>query len=115
MKSKCAVIPLLALCSPVALVAAELELCETNQLPECHSIGWVKANVNVTGQSGWDGVLDEARWGTPSPQQRVSRDWGWKVTDERWRQAVREKGEGKRTPSFTFGCRTAARLSKAWL
>jgi len=91
----CAATPAL-LWSPVALVAAELELCETNQLPECHSIGWVKANVQGTGPGGWDGVLDEARWGRPSPQQLVSRNWDWKVSDERWRQAVREKGEGKR-------------------
>jgi len=78
------------------LSAADLELCETNQLPLCHSIGWVKANVPETGQKGWDGVLDEARWGTPSSQQLVSRNWNWAVSDERWREVVREKGEGKK-------------------
>lgn len=96
MKSKCVAISLLALWSPAALVAAGLELCETNRLPECHSIGWVKANMQADGQKGWDGILDEARWGTPSPQQAVARNWDWAITDERWQQAVLKKGEGKK-------------------
>lgn len=76
--------------------AADIELTETLQLPECHSIGWVQRNLKPTGQPAWNGVLDEAKWGTPSPQQVVGRNWDWKVTDEQWRQAVKEKGEGKR-------------------
>ena len=44
----------------------------------------------------WDGVLDEAKWGTPSPQQVVARNWDWKITDEQWREAVKQKGEGQR-------------------
>lgn len=87
---------LCAVSSLGTLVAADLELCETRPLPECHSIGWVKANLQEKGAKGWDGVLDEARWGTPSPQQRVSRNWDWDVSDARWREAVREKGEGKK-------------------
>lgn len=78
------------------LHAADIELTETLQLPECHSIGWVRANTQVKGQKNWDGVLDEAKWGTPSPQQAVERSWDWKLTDEQWQQAVKEKGEGKK-------------------
>jgi hypothetical protein len=78
------------------LHAADIELTETLQLPECHSLGWVRANTQVKGQKNWDGVLDEAKWGTPSPQQAVERSWDWKLTDEQWQQAVKEKGEGKK-------------------
>ena len=41
-------------------------------------------------------MLDEAKWGTPSPQQVVARNWDWKITDEQWREAVKQKGEGQR-------------------
>ncbi|OYW77142.1 MAG: hypothetical protein B7Z37_05740 [Verrucomicrobia bacterium 12-59-8] len=78
------------------LQAADIELTETLQLPECHSIGWVRANTQVKGQKNWDGVLDEVKWGTPSPQQAVERSWDWKLTDEQWQQAVQDKGEGKK-------------------
>jgi hypothetical protein len=65
-------------------------------LPECHSIGWVARHVAAKGPSGWDGVLDEARWGTPSPQQAVSRNWDWAIRDEDWQAAVESEGEGLR-------------------
>ena len=78
------------------LHAADIELTETLPLPECHSIGWVRANTQVKGQKNWNGVLDEAKWGTPSPQQAVERSWDWKLSDEQWQQAVKEKGEGKK-------------------
>ena len=52
------------------------------QLPECHSIGWVSASVPSKDTRSWDGVLDEARWGTPSPQQVAARNWDWKITNE---------------------------------
>lgn len=83
-----------------AACGADVELTETLQLPECHSIGWVNAWVKTDPQAknpkAWDGVLDEAKWGVPSPQQLVSRNWDWTVTDEQWKQAVAEKGEGKK-------------------
>jgi len=66
------------------------------QMPECHSLGWVSANVQSKDTKSWNGVLDEAKWGTPDPQQVVSRNWDWKVSDEQWREAVKQKGEGKR-------------------
>jgi len=66
------------------------------QLPECHSLGWVSANVQTKDTKSWNGVLDEAKWGTPDPQQVVSRNWDWKVSDEQWREAVKQKGEGRR-------------------
>lgn len=66
------------------------------QLPECHSLGWVSANVQTKDTKSWNGVLDEAKWGTPDPQQVVSRNWDWKVNEEQWREAVKQKGEGKR-------------------
>jgi hypothetical protein len=66
------------------------------QLPLCHSIGWVNAHVRQRDAGGWDGVLDEARWGIPSTQQAVARDWAWRITDEQWRRAVAAHGEGAR-------------------
>lgn len=66
------------------------------QLPECHSLGWVSANVQTKSTTSWNGVLDEAKWGTPSPQQAVARNWDWKISEAQWREAVKQKGEGKR-------------------
>ena len=94
-----AAITVLLLASLAALHAADIELTETLQLPECHSIGWVRAWVKADPQArgkGWDGVLDEAKWGTPSPRQLVVRNWARQITDEQRRQAVQQKGEGKR-------------------
>lgn len=85
---------LLTLVSPTA--AADTDISETEQLPECHSIGWVRAHTQARNQKNWDGVLDEAKWGTPSPQQAVERNWNWNLTDDQWRQAVKEKGAGKK-------------------
>jgi hypothetical protein len=83
----------------VVWAGTDIELAETNLLPQCHSIGWVSAWVKADPQArgkGWDGVLDEAKWGTPAPQQLVTRQWDWKFTDAQWAEAVRQKGEGKR-------------------
>lgn len=76
--------------------AVDIQVSEVVQLPECHSISWVNANIQSKDTKSWDGVLDEARWGTPSPQQTVGRNWDWKITDADWARAVQEKGEGKR-------------------
>lgn len=78
-----------------ALPAAEIELSEAFQLPECHSLGWVRANTQVREQKNWDGVLDEAKWGTPSPKQVLERNWNWVLTDDQWAEVVKQKGEGK--------------------
>lgn len=66
------------------------------QLPESHSLGWVNANAITKDTKSWNGVLDEAKWGTPDPQQILLRNWDWKVSDEQWREAVKQKGEGQR-------------------
>ena len=76
--------------------SADLELGETLSLPECHSLGWVRSNTQARDEKAWNGVLDEAKWGTPSPEQAVARNWSWSLTDEQWRAAVAAKGEGKR-------------------
>lgn len=81
---------------PESSRAADLELSETESLPECHSLGWVRANTQARDEKAWDGVLDEAKWGTPSPEQAVARNWSWSLTDEQWRAAVAARGEGKR-------------------
>lgn len=75
--------------------AGDLEHSETLQLPESHGIGWVSTNVQAKNSKSWDGVLDEAKWGTPSPQQVVGRNWDWKISDQQWAEVVKEKGEGK--------------------
>jgi Carbohydrate esterase, sialic acid-specific acetylesterase len=70
------------------------EWSDFSQLPASHSISWVGANVTARDTKSWDGVLDEAKWGTPSPDQVVSRNWDWKISDEAWAAAVKEKGAG---------------------
>lgn len=77
-------------------VGGGTEWSDYAQLPECHSLNWVSANVQTKSTAGWSGVLDEAKWGTPSPQQAVARNWDWKISDAQWREAVKQKGEGKR-------------------
>jgi hypothetical protein len=72
------------------------EWSEYVQLPECHSLGWVSANVQSKDTKSWNGVLDEAKWGTPDPQQAIARNWDWKVSDAQWAEVVKLRGEGKR-------------------
>lgn len=86
---------LLAVFSPPAN-AADLEIIDTLQLPECHSIGWVRAHAGVKNQQAWDGILDEVKWGTPSAGQAIERHWDWKLEDAQWREVVKQKGEGKK-------------------
>lgn len=76
--------------------AAELELTETLQLPESHSIGWVRANAGVKGQGAGNLILDETKWGTPAPGQVIEQHWDWSLTDAQWHDAVAQKGEGKK-------------------
>lgn len=76
--------------------AADVELTETLPLPECHSIGWVRAHTQPRDQPAWNGEMDEAIWGRPSQKQQVQQDWDWKLDDARWREAVDVHGEGKR-------------------
>lgn len=53
--------------------AADVEISEKLALPECHSLNWVRANT----------------------QPPSTRTWDWKLTDDEWRAAVKEKGAGK--------------------
>jgi hypothetical protein len=76
-------------------VAADLEISEAVQLPECHSIGWVRANAGVKGQ-GTNVILDEVKWGTPAAGRVIEQHWDWKLEDAQWREMVAEKGEGKK-------------------
>ncbi|TLD69187.1 hypothetical protein FEM03_18990 [Phragmitibacter flavus] len=89
------VLAIFLLSSTTTHAAADLEISENLPLPECHSIGWVKANTHAKGSKTWDGVLDEAKWGTPAPDQLVTRNWDWKLTDQQWHEAVQKHGEGK--------------------
>jgi hypothetical protein len=77
-------------------VAADIELSESLQLPECHSIGWVRVNTQPKDAGEWNAKLDEAKWGTPSENQPAARNWVWDLNREQWEKAVQEKGEGKR-------------------
>jgi hypothetical protein len=79
----------------VAANAADTEVTETLQLPECHSIGWVRSNTQPKDAGIWDAKLDEAKWGTPSEKQPAQRNWVWNLTREQWQKAVEEKGQGK--------------------
>ena len=84
--------------SPPVGVAADVDVSETVELPECHAIGWVRTHLVAKEQQGWDGKLDEAEWGVPSLAQPHVRRWDWNVTDDQWRASVAEHGEGKRQP-----------------
>ena len=53
--------------------AADVEISEKLELPESHSLNWVRANT----------------------QPASAKTWDWKLTDDQWRAAVKEKGEGK--------------------
>jgi arylsulfatase A-like enzyme len=77
-------------------MAADIELAETVQLPECHAIGWVRTHLVAKEQQGWDGKLDEASWGVPSLAQPHVRRWDWNISDERWKTGVTEHGDGTR-------------------
>jgi hypothetical protein len=79
-----------------AVSAADIEISETLQLPECHSIGWVRANAGVKGQGAGNIILDEAKWGTPAAGQVIEQHWDWKLSDAEWAEAVKQKGEGKK-------------------
>jgi hypothetical protein len=100
MKLTLTLLTILCFTPPAVLLAADLELTETLPLPQCHSLSWVNAVVKAAPQAtdprGWDGILDEARWGVPSPQQLVGRNWDFRFSDEQWAQAVKQKGEGQR-------------------
>ncbi len=75
---------------------ADIEITETLQLPECHSIGWVRANAGVKGQGAGNLILDEAKWGTPAANQVIEQHWDWNLSDAQWAEAVKQKGEGKK-------------------
>lgn len=88
---------LLAAISACSVVhAADIEVTETLQLPECHSIGWVRANAGVKTQGAGNIILDEAKWGTPAANQVIEQHWDWDLSDAQWAEAVKQKGEGKR-------------------
>ena len=76
--------------------AADVELSETLQLPECHSTDWVRANTGVKSQGTGNIILDEAKWGTPAANQVIEQHWDWKLSDAQWAEAVKQKGEGKK-------------------
>lgn len=81
---------------PAHTHAAGGEWTETLQLPECHSIGWVRAQAGVKNQGAGNLILDEAKWGTPAPGQVIEQHWDWKLSDDEWRAVVKQKGEGKK-------------------
>jgi len=87
-------LPLLFFAVHLGVQGAELELTETLQLPLSHGIGWVRVNADVQGKGGGDIILDEAKWGTPSPGQAIQQHWDWNFTDAQWAEVVKQKGEG---------------------
>lgn len=78
------------------IIAADIEITETLQLPECHSIGWVRANAGVKGQGTGNMILDEVKWGTPAANQVIEQHWDWDLSDGQWAEVVKQKGEGKK-------------------
>jgi len=89
-------ITLLAVCGIIltqGLSAGDIELSETKNLTISHSLGWVRQNLDATAREPWDGVLDEAQWGVPSPKQALARNWDIRLSDGEWSALVKEKGE----------------------
>lgn len=84
------------LLSAWSVFGADLEITETLQLPECHSLGWVRTNTVVLEKGVGSLILDEAKWGTPAPGQVISQHWDWDLSDAQWAEVVKQKGEGKR-------------------
>ncbi|MEY4485400.1 MAG: hypothetical protein RL693_2852 [Verrucomicrobiota bacterium] len=76
--------------------SADIEITETLQLPECHSLDWVRTNTGVREQDTGNLILDEAKWGTPAPGQAISQHWDWDLSDAHWAGVVKQKGEGKK-------------------
>ncbi len=77
-------------------LSSDIEITETLQLPECHSLDWVRTNTGVREKHTGSLILDEAKWGTPSPGQAVNQHWDWDLSDAQWAEAVKLKGEGKK-------------------
>jgi len=74
MKHLLILVAALLLIPPAALDAADLELTESIQLAECHSLGWARNNSNQASQ----------------------KTGAWVVDPVLWKQAVEKKGEGKK-------------------
>jgi hypothetical protein len=79
-----------------ALHAADIELTETVQLPECHSVNWVrdwvKNHPELVG-AGWEQLHDASK---PAAEKPAPRSWVWDISEAQWREAVKQRGEGKR-------------------
>jgi hypothetical protein len=92
--------PFVALLLFVSVVAraADIEISETRELPECHSINWVRTWVkdhpDVVG-TGWEQLNDSAK---PPANDAAPRNWIWNIPDDRWREAVAQRGQGKSEP-----------------
>ena len=89
-------LPALLLSVLPVLHGAELEFTETLQLPECHSVNWVrdwvKAHPEAVGP-GWEQLQDPAK---PVAKDAAPRSWVWNISEAQWRAAVMQRGEGKR-------------------
>ncbi|RFC46151.1 MAG: hypothetical protein DVB28_000155 [Verrucomicrobia bacterium] len=96
MKHTLALLTTLLLAPLAALQAADIELTETVQLPECHSVNWVrdwvKDHPELVG-AGWEQLHDASR---PAAEKPAPRSWVWNISEAQWTEAVKQKGEGKR-------------------
>jgi hypothetical protein len=96
MKHTLTLLTTLLLAPLAALHATDIELTETVQLPECHSVNWVrdwvKNHPEVVG-GGWEQLHDASR---PTAVKAAPRSWVWNISEAQWREAVKQKGEGKR-------------------
>jgi hypothetical protein len=81
--------------------AADVELSVTRELSMSHSLNWVKQQAQPNAGAHWNGVLDEVKWGTPSPQQASSRDWDIPLTDLEW-QALVDAHDAEPMEASTF-------------
>jgi hypothetical protein len=96
MKHTLTLLTTLLLAPLAALHATDIELTETVQLPECHSVNWVrdwvKNHPELVG-GGWEQLHDASR---PTAEKAAPRSWVWNISEAQWREAVKQKGEGKR-------------------
>jgi hypothetical protein len=96
MKHTLTLLTTLLLAPLAALHATDIELTETVNLPECHSVNWVrdwvKDHPELVG-AGWEQLHDASK---PAAEKPAPRSWVWNISEAQWREAVKQKGEGKR-------------------
>lgn len=80
----------------VAVVsAADIELSETFQLTESHSLRWLMDGMKIHPEfvaPGWEELQDSNK---PAAREPAPRNWVWNISEAQWREAIQKRGEAK--------------------